>query len=70
VTQTNLLMFFIGSGGLSINPKKKIFFKKPIQSIFLLTKNEKPEKKLGKYLKLAETAREAYVCELFNRFIF
>jgi hypothetical protein len=40
---------------LSIKPKKTDFLiKKPIQSIFLLTKNRKTEKKSGKYLKLAE----------------
>jgi hypothetical protein len=44
----------VGSGGLSIKPKKIDFFLKTIQSIFLLTK--KTRKKSGKYLKLAEIA--------------
>jgi hypothetical protein len=48
-------MIVLGSGGLSIKPKKPDFLiKNPIQSIFLLTKNRKTEKKSGKYLKLAE----------------
>jgi hypothetical protein len=49
VTQYSLYilhMIVLGSGDLSI---------KPIQSIFLLTKNRKTGKKSGKYLKLAET---------------
>jgi hypothetical protein len=48
----------LGSGRFIDTTKKKTIFKKnPIQSIFLLTK--KTGKKSGKYLKLAETAREA-----------
>ena len=44
----------VGSGGLSIKPKKIDFFKKTIQSIFLLTKKNK--KKIGKIL---ETCRNS-----------